>query len=301
MAFWALTGGTAAAKAPAVVASIVPVHSLVAGVMEGIGRPNLLVRGGGSPHAYTLRPSEAAALQRAEVVFWIGEELETFLQRPLASVAAGARVVALCAAEGITLLPYRAGGDWGGQTAELSGDHEHALGETDLHLWLDPVNARAMAARIAAVLSEADPADASRYRANAAELDRRLAELDAVLDRDLAPLRGRPYVVFHDAYQYFERRYGLTAVGAIAVGADRQPGAGTLAEIRRTIVETGVRCVFAEPQFEPALVHTVIGGTGARTGVLDPLGAELEPGPDAYFRLLRNLATAIAGCLAPPD
>ena len=335
----------ALADPPAVVASIMPVHSLVAGVMGDVGAPALLVEGGGSPHSYSLRPSEAAALQKADVVFWIGAELETFLERPLAALPRGARIVALHEAEGVTLLPYRedddvdehghgdhaeekghddhghgdhaeeeghddhghgdhaeekAHDDHGhGDHAEAEGHDDHGHGETDMHVWLDPVNAQAMVKRIAAALGEADPANASKYQSNAANLEGRLADLDAGLARDLAPVKERPYVVFHDAYAYFEKRYGLTHAGSITVDPDRQPGAKRLFKIREKIAETGAACVFSEPQFEPALVETVIEGTKARTGVLDPLGADLAPGMDAYFTLMRNLAASLKGCLNP--
>jgi len=275
---------TASAEAPRVVASLVPVHALVAGVMRGVGTPTLLLRGG-SPHTATLRPSEARALQDADVVFWVGEDLEAFLARPLKSLPRGARVVALSEAAGVDLLAL---GD--------DHDHDHAV---DLHIWLDPANAQAMVAEVVATLSAADPANAARYRANGAAVREDLAALDVELRQVLAPISNRPYVVFHDAYRYFERRYGLTPAGAIAVSPDRRPGARTLRTIRARIVSTGALCVFTEPQFEPAVVRSIVAGTGARTGVLDPLGAGLDPGPGAYATLMRNLAGALAACLEP--
>jgi zinc transport system substrate-binding protein len=306
----AVAAGTAAsgaaAKTPAVVASILPVQALAAGVMQGVGEPTLLIKGGGSPHAYTLRPSEAAALQRADVVLWIGAGLETFLEKPLAALARRARVVALAETDGLVRWPYRGGNAWNSE-AGGGGDHdqvhgrEHDHGDTDLHLWLDPANAGVMAARIEAVLRETDPGNAERYRTNAAAVTERLAALDAALERDLAPVRGRAYVVFHDAYQYFDRRYGLAAAGAITIGPERQPSAQRLAEVRRRIVATGAICVFAEPQFEPALVRTAVEGTEAKVGVLDPLGADLAAGADAYFTLMTRLAAALTGCLNRPN
>ncbi|MGF1640508.1 MAG: zinc ABC transporter substrate-binding protein ZnuA [Rhodospirillales bacterium] len=305
------------ADVPDVVVSILPIHSLVAGVMDGVGTPTLLVKGGGSPHAYTLRPSEAQALQGADLVFWVGEDLETFLGKALRSLPRKARVVALHEAEGVTLLSYREGGAWEEHADDDGDDHdhghkhddghkhdhghkhgdEHAHGAKDMHIWLDPTNAQAMVAQVVAILSEVDPANAPRYRANATAVHARLAELDAALAADLAAVKGRRYVVFHDAYQYFENRYGLTPAGSITVSPDRQPSAGRLAEIRAKIAATGAACVFAEPQFEPALVKTVIEGSAARTGILDPLGADLAPGPDAYIALMRDLATSLNECL----
>jgi zinc transport system substrate-binding protein len=286
----------AAADAPRVVVSIKPVHSLVAGVMDGVGNPELLIHGSGSPHTYSLRPSEAQALQEADVVFWIGEELEGFLARPLQNLPRAAAVVALHEADGVRLLAGREGGAWEAHAHHDSG-HEHAHEGADMHVWLDPVNAQAMVAAIARELSAIDPQNEETYASNAAVLHQRLEELDTTLQDQLEPVQNDPYIVFHDAYQYFEDRYDLNTVGSITITPERQPGARRLYEIRARIVETGAACVFSEPQFEPVLVETVIEGTSARSGVLDPLGAELEAGPDAYFDLMDQLAGSLRACL----
>lgn len=285
-----------AAAEPRVVASILPVHSLVAGVMAGVGEPHLIVRGAGSPHTYALKPSDARALEQAELVFWIGPVYETFLDRPLKGLRRP-RVVALIDAPGVVRLPAREGGPW--------ADHEHEGGhgpaaaeEIDGHLFLDPMNAGALAGAIAAALTRADPANGARYQANAADVISRLDALDKQLKATLDPWRDRPFLVFHDAYQYLEARYGLSAVGSITVSPDRRPGAKRLSQLRRRIAETKAGCVFSEPQFEPTLVRTLLEGTAARTGVLDPLGASEKPGPEAYFTMMRKLAQAFAGCLA---
>lgn len=288
-----------APPAPDVVASIAPVHALVARVMTGVGRPRLLVTGGASPHAYALRPSDARAIAKAEAIFWIGPGLEQFLVRPLRALAAGgeARVVALASAPGVRTLAARRTGVWAGGDDDHDRDHDH--GEADPHPWLDPANAAAMVRAIVETLAVVDAANAAAYRANG---DAALAELDALaaeLAATLAPVKSIPYVVFHDAYRYFERRFGLAAAGAIAVGAGRAPGARRIAELRRTIVAVGAACVFTEPQFEPALARTVIEGTGARTATLDPLGAALEPGPGLYGELMRGLARSLVDCLKP--
>jgi zinc transport system substrate-binding protein len=170
-----------------------------------------------------------------------------------------------------------------------------------MHIWLDPINAKAMVSAIAAALGDADPGRAAVYAANAERLRARLDRLDAELAADLAPVAGRRYVVFHDAYRYFEKRYRLSPAGAITVNPARQPGARTVRAIRSRIIDLGAVCVFGEPQFEPALVATVIEGTPARPAVLDPLGADLEPGVDAYFTLMRNLAKSLVGCLTPAN
>jgi zinc transport system substrate-binding protein len=308
-----------------VVASIKPVHSLVASVMQGVGEPVLLVKGTGSEHSYSLRPSAARALEQAEVVFWVGETMETFLAKPLRALASNARVVELRQAPGLTLLPTREGGMWEahehgeGKTAAdvdhgarehgeqdktedggAAADHAaagHGHGETDMHIWLDPANAKALAAAIATALGDADPSNASAYQANAERLRQQLDELDRSLRERLATVTDRPYVVFHDAYQYFEHRYGVNAVGAITINPTVRPSARRLGEIQARIRELDAACVFAEPQFEPTLVDTVIEGTSARTGVLDPLGAALDSGPDQYFQLMNGLADALVDCL----
>lgn len=306
----------AGSEPPNVVASIQPVHSLVAAVMAGVGEPTLLIGGGASPHTASLRPSQAAALQRADVVFWIGESLETFLARPLAALPGHARVVALADAPGVTLLPARRGGIWVAPDHAHAGDsddgHGHADGgddagtrvdrsATDMHIWLDPINAKAMAEAIVAALAQADPDHAGRYRTNGAALREKIDDLDRALRAELSAAAGRPYIVFHDAYHYFEARYGLTPAGSMTVHPDRSPGAATLSAVRARIADAGAACVFREPQFEPALVRTVTQGTGARLAVLDPLGTDIAPGPEAYFTLMHRLAAALRDCLVAGD
>lgn len=289
-----------------VVASIKPVHSLVAGVMKGVGEPLLLVRGGVSPHEYSLRPSDARAISEARVVFWIGPDLESFMVKPLNNAKGQTQAVALLGAPGVTVLPLREGGAWEPHQhhpTEPVGhhsdhDHDHESGR-DVHIWLDPVNAVAMARRIVAVLGDADSAHRADYERNGAALIERLNQLDQQLAGDLAPIKDRPFIVFHDAYQYFERRYGLSAAGSITLSPEQRPGAKRVTEIQARIRDLGVRCVFGEPQFQPALVETAIAGSGARSGVLDPAGgAELQAGPEAYFELLRRLADSLRTCLS---
>ncbi len=293
-----------ATAAPKVVASIKPVHSLVAGVMRDLGEPVLLITGGGSPHGFSLRPSEARALSEADVVFWVGGGLEASLAKPLAALAGGrAEVITLSQVEGLRLLKSRAGGTW--EAPAESHDHGRDTGshgadnQADLHLWLDPLNAIAIVRAAVAALARADPANAAGYRRNGADTIKEIEALDREIAGTLAPVRGRPYVVFHDAYQYFERRYRLSAAGAVAANPERPPGARRLSEIRSKIAALGAVCVFTEPQFRPALVDTLIAGTAARSAVLDPLGADLPAGPDAYFALMRSLAASLRDCLLP--
>jgi len=286
---------------PSVFVTVAPVHGLVAGVTRGVTEPRLLLEGGASPHQFALRPSQARALQEADLVVWVGEALETFLARTLAEPRPGQRVLELMRSPGVQVLPARAGGafdDHAHGAAHLGHRHGgHQQG--DPHLWLDPDNAVAITHAVAAALVRIDPAHATRYRANAADQERRIEALDAELAALLEPVRTVPFVVFHDAYQAFERHYGLNAAGAVTVAPGRAPGAARMVALGERIRALGARCVFTEPQFEPRLVRTLVEGTGARVAVLDPLGAGVEPGPDAWFRIMRELARSLRDCLAP--
>ncbi len=289
--------GIALASAPQVVVSIKPLHSLVAGVMEGVATPQLLVKGGGSPHGYTLRPSEAKMLSRADLVVWVGPELESFLAKPLTTLGKQARSLELVKVLQGDLLNKRHSGSWEAPTHHHAGAHH---GTTDLHLWLNPRLAKKIVAHTATVLAELDPAHRQQYRANKDKVIARLEALDQKLKAQLAPYKGVPYIVFHAAYQYFESAYGLNAVGSITIDPDRKPGAKRIKQIRDKIIALNARCVFSEPQFQSRLVATVIQGTGAKTGTLDPLGADLPAGPDAYFELLTRLGNHLVEGLKQP-
>lgn len=283
---------------PRVVVDVPPVHSLVAAVMAGVGRPQLLISGGRSPHDYALRPSDAQALAGADVIIWVGEGLDGMLTKPIASLGASARVLELLQLPGIERLPLRHGGVWSHDTAE----HGALLaGAVDPHLWLDPGNARRIVVATAALLAAADPADAARYRANAAETERRIAALQGELARQLAPVRQRPFVVFHDAYHYFDHAFGLQAVGALSIDPEQPPGARRLLALRSLVQARGAICVFSEPQFPSPLLAAITDGTTVGHGVLDPLGAALQPGPDLWFELMRDLANNLTACLSPQD
>ncbi|MDR6771749.1 zinc ABC transporter substrate-binding protein ZnuA [Azospirillum sp. BE72] len=299
----------ARAEVPKVVVSIKPIHSLVASVMHGVGEPTLLVRGGASPHSYTMKPSDAKALSAADLVVWVGPELESFLEKPLKANAPKATLLTLMDLKGLTLLETREGGAWEAHDHGRKGGHDHKghdhkghdhaeeHEELNSHIWLDPANARAIVTALAEALAAKDPAGAETYRTNADRTLQQLDGLDAELKAALAPVKDKPFVVFHDAYQYFEARYDLSAVGSITVSPDRRPSAKRLSAIRAKIGGLGAACVFAEPQFEPALVQTVVEGTKAGTGVLDPEGTELPEGEALYPALLRNLAASLRGCL----
>jgi len=329
-----LLAGTALADVPNVAVDIAPVHSLVARVMQGVGDPSLIVAPGASPHEYSLRPSEAGALQEADLVFWVSPNLTPWLEGAIETLAGDATIIELIEVEGTTELPFREGvlfeahahgdvdhaakdhdhgdhdnsdhaveeghDDHDHQEHADHEDHEHAgqdHGEHDPHAWLSPDNGAVWLNAIAAQLSGADPDNAGTYFANAAAAREELASLRAEINDILDPVRDRNFIVFHDAYQYFETAFAFPASGAISVSDASDPSPARIAEIQARVAEQGVTCVLSEPQFDPGIVAAVMDGSEARTGVLDPLGSDLEPGPDLYGKMLRNLATALAGCL----
>jgi zinc transport system substrate-binding protein len=288
-----------AAQAPRVLASINPLYSLAANVMDGVSAPTLLLRANASPHNYSLRPSDARAIEQATIIFWIGPGYESFMAKAISSLPRQAHVVTMSEIEGVRLLPVREGGVWAEDLDEAGHSHDHGHEtEHDMHLWLDPENAKAMAHAMATSLAQVDPANASRYRSNADKLAQRIDELDSELKARLAPVAHRPYIVFHDGYQYLERRYDLTSVGSITVTPDRVPGPRRLSDLRRAVVERNAACIFSEPQFTSSLVTTVANGTHAHSGVLDPLGAATTDSKDGYFAMMRGLADSLVTCLS---
>ena len=328
------TAGPAAAdRAVPVVASIKPVHSLVSAVMAGVGEPHLIMRDAGSHHSFNMRPSDAAVLQDARIIFLIDESMEAGLADAIDTLAPSARVIELSGARGLVRRPFREGGAFESDPHHMHDDHEdddhedghthshghdddeehsgedgaahgdddhdeHVEGPFDLHIWLDPENAEAMAHMIADTLSETDIANADRYEDNAHELIHRIEDLTAEIGSVVAPVRGRPFIVFHDGYRYFEDRFGLTAAGSAVVSPERSPGVRRIRELRKKVNDLGVVCVIDEPQFDRRLVDTVIEGTDVRSGTVDPMGAAIENGPELYFTLLRNMAAVFKDCLA---
>lgn len=298
-AFWlvALGWAIAAQAAPKVVATISPVHSLTAGVMEGVGTPKLLLKPGTSPHSYALRPSDARALANADLIIWVGRDLERFLVKPLATLAANARQVELIEAPGLLTLKYRTGEAWESHE-DVEPGHHRDHGGVDPHIWLDPQKAESMVEAIAAALIHVDPDHAETYEINAESLHTRLAALDRDLAQMLAPVAKRPFMVFHDSFQYLERRYGLTALGSVTVSPERQPGARRVSELRKRLGAVPAACLFTEPQFSPALAHLLASESDVRLASLDPLGTQTMPGPGAYFAMMRKLAAGLHDCLA---
>ena len=297
-----------------VVASVKPVHSLVSGVMDGVGKPDLIVQGSASPHTYSLRPSQARQLEDADLVFWMGHELESFLEQPLEAIATKAHVVELIDSSKLKKIQMREGGMFDAHAHDDHDEHEghddhdeheghddHGHGEFDVHVWLDPENAKVLVNEIKLALIELDPVNASKYEANSNKMNMKLDQLIDEVTNKLESEQGKGYVVFHDAYQYFEQRFGMSAVGSITVSPEVVPGANRIRELKEKINELNAHCVFSEPQFEPKLVSTVIEGTQANTGVLDPLGASIKDGPELYFTLIRNMADSLHECLSKKD
>jgi zinc transport system substrate-binding protein len=299
-----------AEAAPRVAADIAPVQSIVARVMAGVGEPGLILPPGASPHGHALRPSEARLLQEADLVVWVGPALTPWLADPIATLAPAALLLTLADAPGVETLPIRAAGpfeahDHGEAHEGEAHDHEPVAHEAhdhepvalDGHIWLDPDNAVAMAQAVADALVGLDPANAAVYAANRDDFAAETVAMTRSLAERLAPLRGRPYLVFHDGYQYFEHRFDLPAAGSVALHDGDAPGTARIAAIRDRVRSEGVVCAFAEPEFEPRLLATVLEGSDVRMGTLDGLGAGLAPGPDLYPALIRGLADGLEACL----
>lgn len=286
-----------ASSVPQVVVSIKPLHSLVSAVMGDLGKPGLIVKQAGSEHGYALKPSDAKMLSTADIIFIANPDMELFLTRPIENLGVKERVVALSNAPGIELLPIREGGlfEDDGDEHNHSGKDHHAK---DFHFWLDPENAQKTVFYIADILAKKDPDHAAIYRDNATAYNKMLAELEQNIQQSVALVSNRNYIVFHDAYQYFERRFGLHAVGSVALDPERQPGAKRLSALRDTIRNENVVCVFAEPQFPNKLVNIVVENTSAHIGLLDPLGQSLTEGTMLYPELIKNLRDNLVSCLS---
>lgn len=319
MRLWLLGGAmtlaatSAAAAAPKVVTDILPVQSIVAAVMQGVGEPAVILPPGADPHSYAMRPSDAARLGDADLVVWVGPDLTHWLAGPIDSLAPSAVKLELEDAPGIETLPIRADGpfepdehDHGDEHGEDHdhdhadhdhGDHDHGDGPRDGHLWLDPANAAAAARDVAAELGTLDPANAATYSANAERFATEMTALTSEVEAELAPLRGKPFLVFHDAYQYYEHAFDLPAAGSVALQDGVEPGPARIAAIRQRVADGGIVCAFTEPEFSPKIMRTITEGTELRTGTLDHLGAGLTPGPELYPAVIRGLAHDLAACL----
>ncbi len=288
-----------ASAAPRVVADIAPVHSIAAAIMQGASTPELLVPATADVHGIALRPSDARRLSEADIVFWIGPALSPWLSDPLDSLAPQAQRIALTELDLPTLLPTRE------NAAFEAHDHDHDHDEhatdapIDPHIWLAPENAIRIAAHMAQVLGEADPVNAALYQANATQLAARIEAASAVVETTLAPHANGAFIVLHDAYHYFEDRFGIAATAAISASDAAAPGAARLQAVRALIAETpNLRCLFAEPQQADAQARQIAQDTGLYLATLDPMGVDLPPGPALFPELIENLAASLAECLA---
>lgn len=288
-----------------VVVTIKPIHSLVTRLMEGIGTPTLLVEGAASPHTFALKPSGVRAINEADVFIRVSGAVEPFTRKIVQTLPENVEVVTLMQAPGEELLPLRAGRSFDVHRHAEGDEHDnHTAGDIDDmdgHIWLDPENAKAIVSHVADVLAKRAPEHAAKLEENAKRINGELDALTASITAEIAPIKDKPFVVFHDAYQYFEHRFGLDAVGSITVSPEVQPSAKRLTELRQKIRTLGAVCVFAEPLFQPNLVAAVTEGTNVRAGVLDPEGSLLAPGGELYFKLIRNLAGALRACLERPS
>ena len=309
-----------------VVTSIKPIHSLASYVMDGISKPDVIVDSYNSPHGFNLKPSHAKMIEKADLIIWVGEDLEAFLEKPLDSIAKNAVSIEIMDLNGIKKLKFREKNIFEGHDDHGHGHKEkkhndhghghkgkkhddhghkkakhddhghegHAHGEHDPHVWLDPMNAKVIIKEIEKQLVKLDPDNSSKYKANSKKAQSELDNLTKNIKRDLkGNLR---FVVFHDAYQYFENRFGIKVLGALTVNPDVLPGAEQLSEIREVIEHEKVNCLFSEPQFNPAIIKSIAKDTKIKTGVLDPLGATLDKGKDMYSELLQSMYASFKGC-----
>ena len=295
------------ADVPNVAADIAPIHSLVSRVMDGVGAPKLIVQSGASPHGYRLRPSEAKALQDADHVFWMGEELTPWLDSAIGTLASKASVTTLLDQQGVILHDFREGALFEAHDHSAHGDDDHKdhddhddhddHGSHDPHAWLSPENAKLWLNIIASKLSVSDPENAATYFMNAAAGQAEIEAMIAEVKATLKPVQGGKFVVFHDAYQYFENDFDFYASGAISLGDSSDPSPARIEKVQKRIRDEGIQCVLAEPQFKKGLVATVMEGSDATASVIDPLGAQLETGPKLYTRLIKNMAKTLRNCL----
>ena len=295
-----------------VVASIKPIHSLASYLMNGVAKPDLIVDGYASPHGFAMKPSHAKMLQNADLIFWVGEDVENFLEKPLGSIAKKAEKIELMEIKGLVKLKFRERNifddhddhghdDHGHKKKDDHDDHDdhdghegHHHGEFDPHIWLDPINAKVILNEMVEHLIENDPKNEAKYKSN---LDEALKDIDKLTIDVMTELSNSvSSIVFHDAYQYFEKRFNVNILGAFTVNTDVMPGAEQLAEIREIIEHDKVACVFSEPQFNPDIIKAVAKDMNIKTGVIDPLGATLNPGKDLYFSLIKNMSASFKGC-----
>ena len=277
-----------------VLTSIKPLQLIAAAVQDGVAIPEVLLPPGASPHNYALRPSDVRKVQSVDLLYWIGPDMEGFLPRVL-----NGRTLPSIAVQDLPGMKLRHFAEDSHSHAEDADehDHDHRPGTLDAHLWLSPVNARVIADKMATDLSAVDPANAERYQSNAKTFDQRLDALDQRLKKRLASVEGKPYFVFHEAFDYFEEAYGLKHTGVFSVAAEVQPGAQHVAAMRKRLQEVGKTCVFSEPPLRPRLAETLVAGLPVKLAELDALGGYTPATAQGYEQVLEKLGNDLAGCL----
>ncbi len=287
-----------------VVVSIKPFHSIVSGVMLGVARPELLLKGNFSPHTYSLKPSDAKKLQYADFVFWGGEALEGFLAKPIRSLSKNAEVVSILEINGLKLRFFHSESHIVKSDNFESYSHNIPKNQVaelkaavDPHIWLDPENAKVITQKTVQILSDFDPENAQKFQKNGEKIIVRLNELDQHLSLEMNEISDSTYLVLHDAYQYFESRYKLKNKGSITLQLEHFLGVSRLKKVQKMIKTSKVRCIFTEPQYSQKLVKTLIKDTSVKKGILDPIGADILPGPELYFDLMKNLSISLKSCL----
>ena len=316
-----ITGVNAEIK---VVTTIQPLHSLISNVMGNKGKLDLILEGTASPHSFTLKPSHAKMLENADAIFWIDKDLESFLEKPLKSIPKKAKVIHLMDINGLEIHKFREKNIYGDHDDhdkhghkedkhdkhddhdkhghnkdkhDMHDDHDkhgHAHGEFDVHIWLDPNNAKLIVKEVANQLATLDSKNSDFYKKNAKKTLNKLDNLKNKIDKSIN--KKASFVTFHDAYQYFEKRFGIEALGALTINTDIQPGAKQIEEIQHLVEDNNIKCIFSEPQFNPKLINMIAKSSGAKTGILDPLGSSYKPGQDLYFNLINDLYQNINKC-----
>lgn len=293
----ALWGGATQAADAAVVASLKPVGFIASAIADGVTETQVLLPDGASEHDYSLRPSDVKRLQNADLVVWVGPEMEAFMQKPVSKLPEAKQVTIAQLEDVKPLLMKSIHDDDDDHDHAEKSDEDHHHGDFNMHLWLSPEIARATAVAIHGKLVELMPQSRAKLDANLKDFEAQLASTETQVGNELAPLKGKGYFVFHDAYGYFEKQFGLTPLGHFTVNPEIQPGAQRLHEIRTQLVEQKATCVFAEPQFRPAVVESVARGTSVRMGTLDPPGTNIKLGKTSYSEFLNQLANQYASCL----
>ena len=279
-----------------VVTTIKPIHSLVAGVMDGLGSPSLIVDGSNSPHNFSLKPSHAKMIEDAEIIFWVGEDLETFMIKPLESIANNATKVSFMDLDSIIKLKFKEE-----NILEVEGydddhdDHDdHADGEFDAHIWLDPKNAIEIVNEIAKTLSLKDPNKKNVYYSNAEKLNHSLNELIEKIN--LSINKDARFIVFHDAYQYFEKRFDVSSAGALILNEEALPSAKKVSEIHKIIKKQNINCIISEPQFNPNIIKSIAQDSSILTRSFDPLGSSFDTNKNLYFEMILSLSNSLKDC-----